>query len=200
MCHHPNPCWNSKIILGELDPNSSKISDSDAATGVVVFTQSFKNQKYRTEWLNTQGFTLVNHYWCRNEWLALKWFIIQIYRYRMTSNQFCGSELIFFGFGSTNFFRIRIRILRLIFWPQIFLNVASNCFHMCSGTCTSEKKIIFLFQVFDLRFLTQIFILQQCLDPNPYPNPNFFRIRIQQKLLDSFGFGSTTLLQTISHN
>jgi hypothetical protein len=55
---------------------------------------------------------------------------------------------------------------------------------MCSGTCryVREKKIfnrktyrtIFLFQVFDLRFFTQMFILQQCLDPNPYPNPNFF--------------------------
>jgi hypothetical protein len=33
-----------------------------------------------------------------------------------------------------------------------------------------EKHKIFLFQVFDLRFFTQIFILQQCLDPNP----NFF--------------------------
>jgi hypothetical protein len=54
-----------------------------------------------------------------------------------------------------------------------------------------EKPKIFLFQVFDLRFFTQIIILQQCLDPNP----NFFRIRIQPKLLDSFGFGfgSTTL-------
>jgi hypothetical protein len=33
-------------------------------------------------------------------------------------HQCCGSELIFFGFGSTNYFfriRIRIRILRLIF-------------------------------------------------------------------------------------
>jgi hypothetical protein len=32
------------------------------------------------------------------------------------------------------------------------------------------KHKIFLFQVFDLRYFTQIFILQQCLDPNP----NFF--------------------------
>jgi hypothetical protein len=48
---------------------------------------------------------------------------------------------------TNSFFRIRIhkksfriRILRLIFSPQIFLNGASNCFHMCPGTCTSEKK------------------------------------------------------------
>jgi hypothetical protein len=100
-------------------------------------------------------------------------------------NQCCGSELIFFGFGSTNyFFRIRIwiriRILRLIFLPQIFLNVASNCFHMCSETCTSEKTN---FQVFVFWFFTKIFILQQCLNPNP----NF-----------SFGFGSSQNIRIIS--
>jgi hypothetical protein len=64
-----------------------------------------------------------------------------------------------------------------------------------------KKHNIFLFLVFDLRFFTQIFILQQCLDPNPYPNPypnpTFFRIRIQPKLSDSFGFGSTTLIRRI---
>jgi hypothetical protein len=52
--------------------------------------------------------------------------------------QFCGSELIFFVLGPTKIF-FRIRICRLIFWPQICLNGASNCFHMCSGTCTTEK-------------------------------------------------------------
>jgi hypothetical protein len=117
-------------------------------------------------------------------------------------NQCCGSELIFFGFGfgSTNYFffriRIRIRILRLIFWAQIFLNGASDCFHMCSGTCTSEKKKlsiekhrIFLFQVFDFWFFTKMFILQQCLNPNPYPNPNF---------LFGFGFGSSQNIRIIS--
>jgi hypothetical protein len=79
--------------------------------------------------------------------------------------------------------RIWIRILRLIFWPYIFPNGASDCFHMCSGTCMSREQIFpiekhnfFLFQVFDLRFFTGFFILQQWL--NPYPNPNFFRIRI----------------------
>jgi hypothetical protein len=49
-----------------------------------------------------------------------------------------------------------------------------------------EKHNIFLFQVFDLRFFRQIFILQQCLDPNPNffsgSDPaktfGFFRIRI----------------------
>jgi hypothetical protein len=54
----------------------------------------------------------------------------------------------------------------------------------------------FLFEVFYLQFFTNIFILQQCLDPNlnPNPNPNFFRIRIQPKYSDSFVFGSTTLV------
>jgi hypothetical protein len=105
---------------------------------------------------------------------------------------------IFVGFGSTKyFFRIQIRILRLIFRPQIFLNGASNCFHMCSGTCryvrekkfSIEKHKVFLFQVFDLRFFTQIFILQQCLVP--YPNPNFFSDSDPAKT-----FGFTTLPDT----
>jgi hypothetical protein len=56
-------------------------------------------------------------------------------------------------------------------------------------------KNFFLFQVFDFWFFTKIFILQQCLNPNP----NLFlriRIRIQPKHTDYFvfGFGSTTLL------
>jgi hypothetical protein len=48
-----------------------------------------------------------------------------------------------------------------------------------------EKHIIFFIQVFDLRFFTHIFVLQQCLDPNPnfcsYSDPaktfGFFWIR-----------------------
>jgi hypothetical protein len=54
-----------------------------------------------------------------------------LYRYdseSVSENQCCGSELIFFGFGSTKYF-FRIRILRLIFWPGIFLNGASHCFY-----------------------------------------------------------------------
>jgi hypothetical protein len=43
-------------------------------------------------------------------------------------------QIIFFGFG------YGFGFLRLIFWPQIFLNGASNCFPMRSETCTSEKK------------------------------------------------------------
>jgi hypothetical protein len=115
--------------------------------------------------------------------------------------QCCGSEFLFLGIRIHKFFfliRMRIRILRLIFWPQLFQNGASNCFHMCSGTCMSEKKKFpiekhnfFLSQVFDLRFFTRFFILQQCLDP--YLNPNFFFIRIQPKLSDSFRFWFTTL-------
>jgi hypothetical protein len=118
-------------------------------------------------------------------------------------NHCCGSEIIFFGFGSTHFFRIRIFIL--IFWPEIFSNGASHSFYMCFGICTTEKKVLqrkplrfFLFQVFDLRFFTLIFILQQCLDPNP--NPNFFsdsdpakifglfRIRIHNTALNMYQY------------
>jgi hypothetical protein len=89
-----------------------------------------------------------------------------------------------------------IRILRLIFWPKFFQNGASNCFHMCSGTCMSEEKN---FPIEKNNFFSpssvwsaifhKIFILQQCLDSNP--NFFFIRIRIQPKLSDSFGFGST---------
>jgi hypothetical protein len=154
-------------------------------------------------------FVFLSHYW---QWCGAGAGGAEIIPHHFGAVQCCGSGLIFFGFwfGSTIFFRIRIwiriRILRLIpvFWPQIFLNGASNCFHMCSETCTSEKKNfsmekheIFLLQVFDFLFFTQIFILQQCLNPNPYPNPNFFfiwiRIQIQPKHSDYFGFGATTL-------
>jgi hypothetical protein len=71
------------------------------------------------------------------------------------------------------------------------LNVASNCFHMCSGTCTSrtkcsiEKHKSCLFHMFDLRFFKKSFILQQCLDPNP----NFFFV---------FGFGSSKNFRILS--
>jgi hypothetical protein len=61
-----------------------------------------------------------------------------------------------------------------------------------------EKHNIFLFQVFDLRFFKQIFILQQCLNPNPYPiffsdsdpakNFGLFRIRIHNT---GFQYGAT---------
>jgi hypothetical protein len=58
-----------------------------------------------------------------------------------------------------------------------------------------NRKKIFFFQVFDLRFFTQIFILQQCLDPNPnpYPNPNFFSDSDSDPS-KTFGFGYTTLV------
>jgi hypothetical protein len=121
--------------------------------------------------------------------------------------QCSGSELIFFGFGTTNYgIFFGFGFLRLIFWPQIFLNGASNCFHMCSGTCNSETKIFNRktkdFSLSSVWFFTKIFILQQCLNPNPYPNPNFLRIRvrIQPKHSDYFGFGlfgSTTLVVKI---
>jgi hypothetical protein len=107
----------------------------------------------------------------------------------------CGSELIFFRFRSNNFF-FRIRILRLTFWPSIFLNFAS-CFHryvfwnlyVREKKFSIEKHKIFLFQVFDLlnkfSFYNSVGIRIR----------TFFRIRIQPKHSDSFGFGSTTLGQ-----
>jgi hypothetical protein len=103
----------------------------------------------------------------------------------------------------THFFRIRIHncffefgfgsFYLLIFWPEIFWNGASHL--LCVLESVRQRKkfanwktYVFLFQVFDLRFFT--IFLQQCLDPNPNLNPNFFRIwiRIQPKYSDSFGF------------
>jgi hypothetical protein len=102
-----------------------------------------------------------------------------------------------FWFGSTIFFRIRIqiRILILIFWHEVFLNSASHCFPMCSGICTTEKKVFqwgkrtvfFSFKSFLRRFVTQIFVFQKCLDPNPNSNPNIF-----------FGFGSSQNIRILS--
>jgi hypothetical protein len=50
--------------------------------------------------------------------------------------------------------------------------------------------------VFDLRFFTQIFILHSSVWIRIWIRIRiqiFFRIQIQPKLTDSFGFGSTTL-------
>jgi hypothetical protein len=69
-----------------------------------------------------------------------KLFILLIgIRNRQTPHQCCGSELIFSDsdpqiifFGFEFGFRYGFGF--------IFLNGASNCFHMRSETCTSEKK------------------------------------------------------------
>jgi hypothetical protein len=129
-----------------------------------------------------------------------------LYRYdseSVSENQCCGSELIFFGFGSTKYF-FRIRILRLIFWPGIFLNGASHCFYsICvwnlyyrEKSLPIENHIFFSFKwwIWDFHKIFK-FILQQGLDP--YSNPNLFRIRIRPKFTESFGFGSTTLVKTV---
>jgi hypothetical protein len=130
-----------------------------------------------------------------------------------TEHQCCGSELFFTdsdpqffsdsdGFGS----------LRLTFWPQIFLNGAYNCFHMCSGTCTSERKMLngktrfFSFKCLIFDF-SQKFSFYNSVWIRVWIRiriwiRTFFRIRIQPKHLDSFGFGfgSTTLLNTLYSN
>jgi hypothetical protein len=94
-----------------------------------------------------------------------------------------------------NFFRIlfRIRILILLFWPEICYNGASHCFHMCSGICTPKRKVCqlknvrYVFSLLGVRcaIFHKSFILKQCLDPNPNPNPNshFFRIRNQPTII-----------------
>jgi hypothetical protein len=99
--------------------------------------------------------------------------------------------------------RIRIRILRQIFCPEIFLNGVYHCSHMCSGTCTTEKKsfpieknILFLLYMFDLQFLTNFFYFTTVpgSEFESVSESELFRIRIRPKLTDSFGFGSTTLV------
>jgi hypothetical protein len=78
------------------------------------------------------------------------------------------------------------------------LSYVSRNLYVREKICPIKKHKFFLLQVFDLRFFTKLFILQQCLDPNPnsYPNPNFFSESDPVKLTDSFvfGFGSTTLV------
>jgi hypothetical protein len=69
--------------------------------------------------------------WEKNNYMIKLVLRIRIHFFRIRTrihNFFFGFE---YGFGSIDSY---IR-------PQIFPNCASNCFHMCSGTCTSEKKI-----------------------------------------------------------
>jgi hypothetical protein len=94
--------------------------------------------------------------------------------------------------------------LRLIFRPQIFLNGAFILLsYVFWNLDVREKKFllekhkIFLFQVFDLRFFTQISFYSS-VDPNPYPNPNFFS-DLDSDPAKTFGFGSTTRLLRGKH-
>jgi hypothetical protein len=71
---------------------------------------------------------------------------------------------------------------------------------MCSGTCTSEKKI-FNRETLDF-FLSRVWFLILHKKFSSYNSVwiririrTFFRIRIQPKHSDYFGFGSTTLVQ-----
>jgi hypothetical protein len=60
------------------------------------------------------------------------------------NGQWCGSELIFFGFGSRIFFScpFRIRILRLIFWHDKFLKSGSHWVHIhIPATCMTKQKV-----------------------------------------------------------
>jgi hypothetical protein len=113
------------------------------------------------------------------------------------------------GFGSTNYFfriRIRIRILTLIFWPQIFLNGASNCFHICSETCTSEKKKNFNRKTLDFSLSSVWFLI---FHKNFHPTTVSESESVSESELffsdsdsdpaKTFGFGSTTLLGTRDH-
>jgi hypothetical protein len=122
---------------------------------------------------------------------------------QITLGQFCGSEFNFFGFGfrSTNFFSdsdlyTYILTRNLLKWClSLLFYVFWNLYYREKSFLIEKPTFIPLSRVWSAIFHTQKknFILQQCLDPNP--NPNFFRIRIQPKYSDYFGFGSTTLPQ-----
>jgi hypothetical protein len=97
------------------------------------------------------------------------------------NNQCSGFELIFFGFGSTNFLSDSVTdtytsILTrnfLKYCLSLLIYVFWNLYDR-EKSFPTEKLMFFLFQLFDQRFFTQICILQQCLDPNPNTNPKFF--------------------------
>jgi hypothetical protein len=100
------------------------------------------------------------------------------------------------------FFRIRIQIHKFFSDSDtdsdhntniLTHNVAFRCFRMCSGTFTTEEKfsnrktyVFFSFKCLICDFSQKKIILQLCLDPTPYPNPDsdsaktygFFLIRI----------------------
>jgi hypothetical protein len=129
-------------------------------------------------------------------------------------DQCCGSEFIFFGFGSRNFFgpfRIRIWILRLILWHDNFLKSGSDCNHMYRITEPVGHKKALLYkkayrygtfcslQVFNLWFSELfLFYCSIWIRIRTFFSNSF---RIRPKLLDSFGFGflsgSTTPVLTI---
>jgi hypothetical protein len=89
-----------------------------------------------------------------------------------------------------HFFRIRIHNFVFAF--------GYGCFHMCSGICTTEKKV---FQLKNLGVFSLSSVWSAIFHKNFYftivsgseSKSELFRIRIQPKYSDSFGFGSTTL-------
>jgi hypothetical protein len=105
-------------------------------------------------------------------WIRIHFFRIRIHKF-------------FFGFG------YGFGFLDSYFDPKFFQMVLLIAF-ICvlepvrqRQNFPIEKHNFFLFQVFDLRFFTRFFILQQC--PDPDPNPNFL-----------FGFGSSQNFRILS--
>jgi hypothetical protein len=81
----------------------------------------------------------------------------------------------------------RIRILKLKFWPEFFLMVPLITF-----ICVLESvRSFFLFQVSFLRFSPNFWFYNSVWIRIQIQT--FFRIRIQPKYSDYFGYGSTTL-------
>jgi hypothetical protein len=101
-------------------------------------------------------------------------------------DQCCGSKIFWDSDTDPQIFNVkiclRIRILRVIFWPEIFIKSASHCSHIFWKLCDRkqmfaiEKSMFCLcFQVFNILFFNNNFCIQkQCLYPNPYLNLIFF--------------------------
>jgi hypothetical protein len=108
---------------------------------------------------------------------AVLWIRIHFFRIWIPNFFFFGFG---YGFGS-------------LFWPQFFQNSVSNCFHMCSGTCMSEKKN-FPIEKHNFFSLSSVWsAIVHKMFHSTTVSELFFWIRIQPTLSDSFGFRSTTL-------
>jgi hypothetical protein len=114
----------------------------------------------------------------------------------------------FFGFGSTHFFSdsdsvsdpyTNILSRNFLKWCLSLLLYVFWNLYASEKSFPTDKLTFILYQVFDLRFSTIFFILQQCLDPNPIQIRTFFRIRIQPKYSEYFVLGSTTLVPVPGH-
>jgi hypothetical protein len=116
-------------------------------------------------------------------WIQTHFFRIRIHNFFSVSD----SETNIF---TPNFSKWCLLLLSCLFWN---LYVREKNF--------SIEKQDFLFQVFAFWFFIKIFILQQCLNPNPYPNPSFFSDSDPAKTIELFRIRfHNTVSHTMSRN